>query len=75
MQNVRFEFEGGELVIRVDLGLELGESASGKSIIVATTGGNIPLPGSEEIKIGLNVFRPQSGGRGNGRSAGRRAGW
>ena len=74
MQNIVLMIEGNELIIRVDLSQEMGESASGKSVIIATTGGNVLLPGSEDVKIGLNVFRPQSSGRGNGRTAGHRAG-
>ena len=44
MQNVEFELEGDQLVIRVDLSQELGVSSSGKSVIVATTGGNVAVP-------------------------------
>jgi hypothetical protein len=58
MQNVTFEVQGGQLVIVVDLSHELGESASGKSIIIATTGGNVSVPGYEDVKVGLNVYRP-----------------
>ena len=59
MQNVEFEVEGDQLVIRIDLGQELGESSSGKSVIIATTGGNVAVPGREAVKVGLNVYRPQ----------------
>lgn len=59
MQNVEFQVEGDQLVIVVDLSQEFGESASGKSVIIATTGGNVAVPGCEDIKVGLNVYRPQ----------------
>ena len=59
MQNVKFQVEGDQLVIVVDLSQQVGESASGKSVIIATTGGNVVVPGCEELKIGLNVYRPQ----------------
>jgi hypothetical protein len=59
MHNVAFEVEGDFLVIRVDLSQELGESSSGKSVILATTGGNVEVPGREAVKVGLNVYRPQ----------------
>ncbi len=59
MQNVEFQVEGNSLLIIVDLSQELGESASGKSVIIASTGGNVSVPGSEDIKVGLNVYRPQ----------------
>ena len=41
MQNVEFEVQGDRLVITVDLSQELGVSSSGKSVIIATTGGNV----------------------------------
>ena len=59
MQNVAFEVEGDQLVIRIDLSQELGESSSGKSVVIATTGGNVAVPGREAVKVGLNVYRPQ----------------
>ena len=59
MQNVEFQVQGNLLVITVDLAQELGVSASGKSIIIASTGGNVSVPGYEDVKVGLNVYRPQ----------------
>ena len=59
MQNVDFEVtEDGQLVITIDLNQELGESKTGKSIIVASTGGNVSVPGYEDVKIGINAYRP-----------------
>jgi hypothetical protein len=49
--------DGAILTIRVDLGKEFGPSSSGKTIIIATTEGNVPIPGRENIKVGLNVYR------------------
>ncbi len=63
MQNVEFEVRGDRLVITVDLSQELGVSSSGKSVIIATTGGNVAVPGWEDVKVGLNVYRPQQAGR------------
>jgi hypothetical protein len=40
----------------VDLTKEFGPSSSGKTIIIASTEGNITVPEREE-KIGLNVYR------------------
>ncbi|WP_292491774.1 hypothetical protein [Methanoculleus sp. 10] len=57
MKNIDMAVEGTTLVIRVDLGKEFGESKSGKSITVASTEGNVSVPGHEEIKIGLNIYR------------------
>jgi hypothetical protein len=63
MYNVEFEVEGDQLIIRVDLSQELGESSSGKSVIIGTTGGNVAVPGWEAVKVGLNVYRPQQADR------------
>ncbi len=69
MQNVEFQVQGNSLVIVVDLSQEVGESSSGKSIIIASTGGNVSVPGFEDVKVGLNVYRPQQVNRGLRRMA------
>ncbi|MBW2097110.1 MAG: hypothetical protein JRI80_19830 [Deltaproteobacteria bacterium] len=56
MKNIEMKVEGTTLTITVDLSKEFGPSSSGKSIIIASTEGNISLPEREE-KIGLNVYR------------------
>jgi hypothetical protein len=56
MKNVQMTVAGNILTITVDLTKEFGPSASGKTIIVASTEGNIAVPEREE-KIGLNVYR------------------
>ena len=45
------------LTIKIDLTKEFGPSASGKTIIIATTAGNVSIPGDEEKKIGLNIYK------------------
>lgn len=57
MKNVTMRVEGSTLTIVVDLNQEFGLSSSGKSITVASTEGNIAIPGREEIKIGLNMYK------------------
>ncbi len=49
--------EGDILTIKVDITKEFGPSSSGKTIIIASTEGNISTPGREEIKVGLNVYK------------------
>lgn len=71
MQNVGFDVQGTMLVITVDLSQEVGESGSGKSMIIGTTGGNVSVPGYEDIKVGLNVYRPIQASRGPRRMASR----
>lgn len=57
MKNIEMNVERGKLIITVDLSKELGPSSSGKSVIIATTEGNVGVPGAPDIKIGLNVYR------------------
>ncbi len=59
MKNVEVFVEGDKLTIVVDLKQEFGLSSSGKSITIASTEGNISVPGREEIKVGLNVYKPR----------------
>ncbi len=56
MKNVELKVDGNILVIKVDLSKEFGPSASGKTIIIASTEGNVSVPDRDE-KIGLNVYR------------------
>ncbi len=56
MKNVDINIEGTMLTIRVDLSKEFGPSSSGKTTIIATTEGNITIPGRDE-KIGLNIYK------------------
>jgi hypothetical protein len=57
MKNVEMKVEDNILTIKVDVTKEFGPSASGKTIIIASTEGNISIPDKDEIKIGLNVYR------------------
>lgn len=59
MKNVKLHVEGLTLTVTVDLSQEHGPSSSGKSITVASTEGNISVPGFEDIKIGLNIYKPK----------------
>lgn len=56
MKNVELSVEGNILTIRVDLSKEFGPSSTGKTILVATTEGNVSVPDRDE-KVGLNVYR------------------
>lgn len=59
MKNVEMTVDGTILTIKVDLSKEFGPSASGKTIIIASTEGNVTIPNREE-KVGLNVYRKKS---------------
>jgi hypothetical protein len=56
MKNVEMSVSGNILTITVDLSKEFGPSSSGKTLIIASTEGNIAVPDREE-KVGLNVYR------------------
>jgi hypothetical protein len=58
MKNVKTELKGKILTITVDLGKEYGISKSGKSQVIATSEGNQKIDGTDDIKIGLNIYRP-----------------
>lgn len=57
MKNVDMAVQGDTLIIKVDLSKDYGPSSSGKTVIIASTEGNIAIPDNEEIKIGLNVYK------------------
>ncbi len=59
MKNVEIKVEGNKLIIVVDLTQEFGLSSSGKSMTIASTEGNVSVPGREEVKIGLNIYKPR----------------
>lgn len=56
MKNIEMTIEGSVLTIRVDLSKEFGPSSTGKTIIIASTEGNVTIPNRQE-KVGLNVYR------------------
>lgn len=60
MKNAKMSVKGNILTIEVDLSKEFGASKSGKSLQIATTEGNVAIPTKEDIKIGLNIYKPIS---------------
>ncbi len=56
-ENIRVEVKGDELVITINLKHRGSESSSGKSIIVASTKGNVNVPGTTPpVQLGLNAY-------------------
>lgn len=55
-QNVEMKMDGSILTITVDMSKEFGPSKSGKTVQVASTQGNVSVPGTE-AKIGLNIYK------------------
>jgi hypothetical protein len=61
MKNVKVTVQGNLLTITVDLTQNQGPSSSGKTDIIATTEGNVSVPGREDVKLGLNIYTPRKG--------------
>ena len=57
VKNVEMTVEGNILTMTVDLTKDFGRSSSGKTIIIASTEGNVSIPNREEVKVGLNVYK------------------
>jgi len=58
-QNVKVTVEGDELVIRCNINeamVDVQPSASGKTFVLATSGGAVHVPGTQ-IKVNLTVYR------------------
>jgi hypothetical protein len=56
MQNISMTKKGDILTITIDTSKTFGVSKSGKSIIVASTEGNKPVPEADKMYIGVNVY-------------------
>jgi hypothetical protein len=60
MGNYELEIKGKILTIMVDLTKTLGPSKSGKTILVASSNGNVSLPEPyEDVKLGLNIYKKE----------------
>jgi len=57
MKNVEMKQDGNILTITVDTSKTYGNSKSGKTIIIASTEGNVSAPNDADVKIGLNVYK------------------
>jgi hypothetical protein len=57
MKNVETSVDGNILTIKVDLSKDFGASKSGKTIVIASTEGNVGVPGNEGTKLGLNIYK------------------
>lgn len=57
MTNVKFDRKGDILTISIDLSAQGTPSASGKSIVIASTQGNKKVDDKENIFVGVNVYK------------------
>jgi hypothetical protein len=60
-KNVELKVDGSILSITVDLSKDFGPSKSGKTIVIASTEGNVSIPGMPNAKIGLNIYKYPEG--------------
>lgn len=56
-ENIKGSLDGDKLTLVIDLKQTLRNAKSGKNVLVATTGGNMGIPGTS-VKIGLNAYKP-----------------
>ena len=62
MENVNKRIDGHTLTLTVDLNRRLGASKTGKTVVIASTKGNVQVaPG---IYVGLNVYTYADNGNG-----------
>lgn len=62
MYNVDVTEKGMKLTVVIDMSQDHGPSKSGKTNLIASTEGNIVVgPPAEQIKLGLNVYKPVNG--------------
>lgn len=52
MDNIKATLKGNKLHLEIDLSERLGDSSSGKSVIIASTGGNVALGEMEGVAVG-----------------------
>jgi hypothetical protein len=56
MKNIQMSVKDDVLTITVKLSERHGKSASGKTTVIASTLGNKPVPGYENIVLGVNAY-------------------
>jgi len=59
MQNVEITMKDKKMIITVDLSVKGTPSASGKSLVIGSTKGNVEVGGSSGVKVGVNVYKPK----------------
>jgi hypothetical protein len=64
--NLTCKVEGSIVTLTFDASKDFGPSSTGKSLKVASTDGNLDVPGVPGLKIGLNAFRPVGNGGAKG---------
>ena len=60
MKNIQIEKTGDVLTIKINLNQTQGPSKSGKTTVIASTQGNVTVPGTEGVKLGVNCYKGMS---------------
>ena len=58
MNNITQQLNGSILTLTIDLSKTGKLSSSGKSILIASTGGSVKVDGRPDVTIGVNVYTP-----------------
>jgi len=53
-KNIEYDLDGSTLTLRIDLSKDFGPSASGKTVIIASSEGNKDVG---DVKVGLNIYK------------------
>ena len=56
-KNVEISVNGDILRIEIDLAKDFGKSKSGKTLVVASSEGNVPVPDHPNMRLGINVYK------------------
>lgn len=56
-RNMEVEIKGDILEIRINLARSIGQTGSGKSILIGTSGGSLQIGRDREEKMVLTVYR------------------
>ena len=57
MKNINMTVNGNILTVTIDLSKNHGRSKTGKTTIVATTAGNVEVPDTGGVKLGINAYK------------------
>jgi hypothetical protein len=62
LDSIEMELASGILTLKIDTTKDIGPSASGKTIMIASSGGNKKInvgtdESPDEVMIGLNIYR------------------
>jgi hypothetical protein len=56
-KNIDISVNGDILRIEIDLAKDFGKSKSGKTLVVASSEGNVPVPDHPNMRLGINVYK------------------